>query len=63
MAEALAVVGVAASIAQLEDNGSKVLLGLNDFQSSFREIPKTFTHVKDELPILLETLNQTKEAV
>ena len=63
MAEALAVVGVVANIVQLVDFGSKVLRRLNDFQSSVREIPKPFKHVKDELPILLETLSQTKAAV
>ena len=60
MAEALAVVGVVASIVGL---GSKVLHRLNDFQSSRGEIPESFKHVKEELPILLETLNQTKLAV
>ena len=63
MAEALAVVGVVASIVQLVDFGAKVLHRLNDFQSSCGEIPKVFEHVKAELPILLETLDQTKDAV
>jgi hypothetical protein len=63
MAEALAVAAVVASIVQLVDFGSKVSHRLNDFQSSLGEIPKTFKHVKDELPILLETLDQTKVAV
>jgi hypothetical protein len=63
MAEALAVVGVVASIVQLVDFGAKVLHRLNDFQSSREEIPKVFQHVKAELPILLETLDQTKVAV
>jgi hypothetical protein len=63
MAEALAVVGVVSSIVGLVDFGSKVLHRLNDFQSSRGEIPETFKHVKDELPILLETLYQTKVAV
>jgi hypothetical protein len=63
MAEALAVVGVVASIVQLVDFGAKVLHRLNDFQSSCREIPKVFQQVKAELPILLETLDQTKAAV
>jgi N-terminal domain on NACHT_NTPase and P-loop NTPases len=63
MAEALAVVGVVSSIVGLVDFGSKVLHRLNDFQSSRGEIPETFKHVKEELPILLETLNQTKLAV
>jgi hypothetical protein len=63
MAEALAVVGVVASIVQLVDFGSKVLLRLNEFQSTTREIPKTFQHIKAELPVLLDTLEQTKTAI
>ena len=63
MTEALAVVGVVASIVGLVDFGSKVLHRLNDFQSSRGDIPETFKHVKEELPILLEMLNQTKLAV
>jgi hypothetical protein len=63
MAEALAVVGVVASIVQLVDFGSKVLLRLHDFQSTAREIPKAFQHVKAELPVLLDTLTQTKTAI
>ena len=63
MAEALAVVGVLSSIVGLVDFSSKVLHRLNDFQSSRGEIPESFKHVKEELPILLEILNQTKLAV
>jgi hypothetical protein len=63
MGEALAVVGVVASIVQLVDFSSKVLHRLNDFRSSREELPKIFESVKAELPILLETLNQTKDAV
>lgn len=63
MAEALAVVGVVASIVQLVDFGSRVLLRLNEFQSSVGEIPKTFQHIKAELPVLLDTLEQTKTAI
>ena len=63
MAEALAVVSVVSSIVGLVDFGSKVLHRLNDLQSSRGEIPETFKHVKDELPILLEILHETKVAV
>jgi hypothetical protein len=63
MAEALAVVGVVASIVQLIDFGSKVLLRLNEFQSNARETPQTFQHIKAELPVLLYTLEQTKTAI
>jgi hypothetical protein len=63
MAETLAVVGVVASIAQLVDFGSKVLCRLDEFQSSLGEIPKTFHHIKAELPVLLVTLEQTKDKI
>lgn len=63
MAEALAVVSVVASIIQCVDFGSKVLLRLNEFQSSAGEIPETFRHVEAELPVLLDTLEQTKTAI
>ena len=63
MAEALAVVGTVANIVQLVDFGSKVLLRLNEFQSSVGEIPKTFQHIRAELPVLLDTLKQTKTAI
>jgi N-terminal domain on NACHT_NTPase and P-loop NTPases len=63
MAEALAAVGIVSNIIQLVDFGTKVLHRLNDFQSSLGEIPKSFRHVKAELPILLDTLENTKFAV
>jgi hypothetical protein len=63
MAEAIAVVGGISSIIQLVDFGSKVLHRLNDFQSSLGEIPKAFRYIKAELPILLDTLEQTKVAI
>ena len=63
MAEALAVVGVVATIVQLVDFGTKAFLRLNEFQSSIGEIPETFHHVKAELPLLLDTLEKTKTAI
>jgi hypothetical protein len=63
MAEALAVVGVVSNIVQLADFSSKVLHRLYEFQSSPGEIPKTYRHIKSELPILREILEQTKEAI
>jgi hypothetical protein len=62
MAEALAVVGVVASIVQLVDFSSKVLVRLEEFQSSLGEIPKSFRHIKAELPVLRDTL-QTVDAI
>jgi hypothetical protein len=63
MAEAFAAISIVSSIVQLVDFGSKVLLRLNEFQSGAGEIPKTFQHIKAELPVLLDTLEQTKTAI
>ncbi|KAI9765675.1 MAG: hypothetical protein M1840_007233 [Geoglossum simile] len=63
MAEALAVVGVVANIIQLVDFGSRVLKRLEEYQSKLGEIPEVFRHIKAELPVLLDALQQTKAAI
>lgn len=63
MAEALAVVGVVANIVQLVGFSSKILHRLEEFHSSAGEVPKSFCHIKTELPALQDTLRQTKEAI
>ncbi|OAF55629.1 hypothetical protein VC83_07589 [Pseudogymnoascus destructans] len=60
MADPLTIVGIIANIVQLVDFSTKVLARLNDFQSSLGEIPKAFRHIKAELPVLQETLKQTR---
>ena len=63
MAEALAVVGIVANIIQLVEFGTRVLRRLEEYQSTFVEIPESFRHVKVELPVLLDALRQTKAAI
>ncbi|KAH0556857.1 hypothetical protein GP486_005356, partial [Trichoglossum hirsutum] len=63
MAEALAIVSITANIVQLVDFGSKILYRLNEFQSSVEDVPESFRHIKAELPVLLDTLKQTREAI
>ncbi|OAL52204.1 TPR-like protein [Pyrenochaeta sp. DS3sAY3a] len=63
MAEALAIVGAVASIVQLVDFGAKVLLRLNEFQANAGEVPKVYQHINNILPVLLETLTQTKISI
>ncbi|KAF2654106.1 TPR-like protein [Lophiostoma macrostomum CBS 122681] len=63
MAEALAIVGIVANIAQLIQFGSSVLSRLEEYQSKFGNIPDTFPHIKIELPVLLDALGQTKSAM
>ncbi|KAI9771284.1 MAG: hypothetical protein M1840_002254 [Geoglossum simile] len=63
MAEALAAVGIVANIIQIVDFGSRVLKRLDEYQSKLGEIPEAFRHIKAELPVLLDALQQTKAAI
>ena len=63
MAEAIATVAIASSIVQLVDFGSRVISRVNEFQSSVKDTPKTFRQIKAELPLLLDVLSKTNEAI
>lgn len=63
MAEALATVSVVSSIVQLVDFSTRVVCRLEDFHSSAGEIPKSFRHIKTELPLLQTTFQQIKETI
>ncbi|ORY14383.1 hypothetical protein BCR34DRAFT_560322 [Clohesyomyces aquaticus] len=63
MAEALAVVGVVASIVQLVDFSTRVVSRLDEFYSVAKEVPKSFRDIKTELPLLATTLEQLKGAI
>lgn len=63
MADPLTVIGIVANIVQLVDFSTKVLARLNEFQSTLGEIPRAFRHIKAELPVLQETLRQTKDTI
>jgi len=63
MAEALAVVGIVASIVQLVEFSSKILSRLDEFRSTVEEVPKPFRHIKVELPLLQDALRHIKEAI
>ncbi|KAF2738596.1 hypothetical protein EJ04DRAFT_41219, partial [Polyplosphaeria fusca] len=63
MAEVLAAVGVVASIVQLVDFSTRVVSRLDEFCSVAKEIPKSFRHLKTELPLLTTTLEQLKDAI
>jgi hypothetical protein len=63
MAEALAVVGIVANIVQLLEFSTTVLHRLKEYQSSLGEIPRSFSQISKELPLLLHTLQQIQEAI
>jgi hypothetical protein len=63
MAEAFAIVSVIASIVQLVDFSTRVVSRLDEFYSVAKEVPKSFRHIKTELPLLATTLAQLKDAI
>jgi hypothetical protein len=63
MAEAVAVVGIVASIVQLVDFSTRVVRRLEEFHTKAGEIPKSFRHIKVELPLLSTTLQQIRGAI
>jgi len=63
MAEAIVVIGIVASIVQLVDFSSRVLHRLEEFQTGLGEIPVSLRHIKVELPVLQDTLQQTRAAI
>ena len=63
MAEVIAGVAVASSFIQLIDFGSKIIRRLYEYQSASRELPKVFRSLQDQLPLLIQTLEQIKTTV
>lgn len=63
MAEAVAAVGLAASIVQLVGVGGRILGRLNEFHSKLDSIPESFKHIKSQLPLLLDTLQGMQGAI
>lgn len=61
MVEMIAAVSIVSSIVQFISFGAGVLERLNDFKSSINDVPKVFRDIKIELPLLLDTLEKTKE--
>jgi N-terminal domain on NACHT_NTPase and P-loop NTPases len=63
MVEALAAVGVVASIIQVVDFGDKIVRRLDEYYSNLDEIPKSLQQISTQLPLLLDTLKGTQHAI
>ena len=61
MAEAVAVVGLVASIVQLVEFGSSVAARLRDFQSRAQDVSATLRGIQTQLPLLLEAMKCIEE--
>jgi folylpolyglutamate synthase/dihydropteroate synthase len=63
MAEALAVVGVIASILDLVKSTKGIIDRLNEYREVAEELPKALRHVDVELPLLSDTLQRTRASI
>ena len=60
MAEAFAIIGLVAAIADLVGLGKKVIGRLNEFDSARKEVPESFRAIATQLPLHLDTLQFMK---
>lgn len=63
MAEALGALGVASNIIQLIEFSSHVVVRINDYHSTVDEVPKNLAPIKENLELLVKTLNLINPAV
>lgn len=54
-------IGLVASIAQLIGFGVVVIERLNDYRSQCKDVPKAFTHICAQLPLLVQILERTSQ--
>ncbi|KAK1047098.1 hypothetical protein LTR74_017830 [Friedmanniomyces endolithicus] len=63
MADPITIVGAIASVVQLIDFSTRVLIRLNEYQSNHKELPSAFAHIASQLPILREILEKSKDGM
>lgn len=61
MAEAVAAIGLAASIVQLLSFGTGVVARLHEYRTKSKETPAVFHDISVQLPLLIADLRVTKE--
>ena len=61
MAEALAVIGIAASITQFVEIGVRVVRRIEDFQSRTKDVPAAFKEISIQLPFIIDTCKKVSE--
>lgn len=63
MAEAVIAVGLAGSIVQLVDYGSRIAKSLKHFSSGVENLPSAFKNVQITLPLILDILRRTRQQI
>jgi N-terminal domain on NACHT_NTPase and P-loop NTPases len=61
MAEAAAALGLVTAILQVVEYGSKLVTRLNEFRTTLDEAPRAFRDIMVELPLLLNSLDRTRQ--
>jgi hypothetical protein len=56
--EAIAAVSFVSVVWSLADYGTRVVQRLNEFRANVRDLPQSFLHISDQLPLLIETVNR-----
>lgn len=60
MADPLTIVSAVSSIVSLAQLSAKVLVRLNQYRESCEELPAAFAHIRSQLPLLIEVLDESK---
>ena len=63
MAEAIAVLGLLASSAQVIDYSALVVRRLHDFMTNVKELPSCFIHINNQLPMLVGIVKSLQKRV
>lgn len=63
MAEAIVVLGLLASASQLIEYSAVVIKRLHDFMTNVKELPSSFIHINNQLPILISIVNSLRRRV
>lgn len=63
MADPITIVGAVASVVQLIDFSTRVLVRLNEYRSNHKELPSAFAQTASQLPLLRQILEKTKDGM
>lgn len=58
MAEAIAVISFVSAACSLADYVTRVAKRLNEFRTNVHDLPQTFLHISDQLPLLADTVHR-----
>ena len=63
MAEAVALLGLISSIAQVIDFSTRVVKRLDEFMTNVKDLPQYFQHISNQLPIVIDVVKNLQRRV